>query len=314
MIGYKAFDKNLQCRGFQYKIGQIYEISQLPIICERGFHFCKDIASLYNFYPPNFDTRVCQIEALGDIDSFNDSREIKYCTNKIKILEEITDYRKFCNTDSKSIGYFNLGYNNYGFYNLGNYNKGKCNKGDYNYGDYNLDSFNIGHCNTGSRNIGDHNIGYYNTGNYNKGYCNKGNYNVGDFNVGNFCEGVFNTSQNNNKKTIKMFNKDSNWTYEDWKSSAAYRILCNYPFTTYFKTVFTEKEFENHPEISAIGGFTAERKLSQEQKQKWWDRLFPYEKHEIMSLPNFDKDIFEQCMDIKIKEEDLKYESNSNWK
>jgi len=26
MIGYKAFDENLQCRGFQYEVGKEYEI------------------------------------------------------------------------------------------------------------------------------------------------------------------------------------------------------------------------------------------------------------------------------------------------
>lgn len=26
MIGYKAFDKNLQCRGFQYEVGKEYEM------------------------------------------------------------------------------------------------------------------------------------------------------------------------------------------------------------------------------------------------------------------------------------------------
>ena len=29
MIGYKAFDGNLQCRGFQFKVGETYETGAL---------------------------------------------------------------------------------------------------------------------------------------------------------------------------------------------------------------------------------------------------------------------------------------------
>jgi hypothetical protein len=29
MIGYKAFDKNLQCRGFQYEVGKEYEFEKI---------------------------------------------------------------------------------------------------------------------------------------------------------------------------------------------------------------------------------------------------------------------------------------------
>lgn len=40
MKAYKAFDKNLTCRDFQYEIGKTYEMEDEPIICEKGFHAC----------------------------------------------------------------------------------------------------------------------------------------------------------------------------------------------------------------------------------------------------------------------------------
>lgn len=38
--GYKGFDKNLQCRGFQYKVGETFEEKGTIKACESGFHFC----------------------------------------------------------------------------------------------------------------------------------------------------------------------------------------------------------------------------------------------------------------------------------
>lgn len=53
MKGYKAFNKNLTCKGFQYEIGKEYDLGKEPIVCERGFHFCKNLADCYQFYGMN---------------------------------------------------------------------------------------------------------------------------------------------------------------------------------------------------------------------------------------------------------------------
>ena len=58
MRGFKAFDKNLTCRGFQYEIGHTYEFDGEPIPCKQGFHFCKSITECYNYYPMTNDTRI----------------------------------------------------------------------------------------------------------------------------------------------------------------------------------------------------------------------------------------------------------------
>lgn len=39
--GYKVFNPDWTCRGFQYEVGKIFEEDVKPSCCDRGFHFCK---------------------------------------------------------------------------------------------------------------------------------------------------------------------------------------------------------------------------------------------------------------------------------
>ena len=43
MEGYKVFEPDWTCRGFQYEVGKIFEEDVTPSCCNRGFHFCKAI-------------------------------------------------------------------------------------------------------------------------------------------------------------------------------------------------------------------------------------------------------------------------------
>ena len=48
--GYKAFDKNMQCRGFQYENGKTYSTDKQISLCEHGFHFCENPFDTLSFY------------------------------------------------------------------------------------------------------------------------------------------------------------------------------------------------------------------------------------------------------------------------
>ena len=93
---YKAFENNLTCRGFQYEIGKTYEIEGLPILCNKGFHFCNSVSDVYDYYSMSEDTRVCEVEPLGEI--VKDANGNKYVTNKIRIVREIKNPREASNT------------------------------------------------------------------------------------------------------------------------------------------------------------------------------------------------------------------------
>src|SRR5574344_613037 len=85
--GFKAFDKDLKCRDFQYEVGKIYKEDVTPSCCNRGFHFCEYPLETFRYYNPN-ESRFCEVEALGDVDK--EDGDTKVATNKIKIGAEIT--------------------------------------------------------------------------------------------------------------------------------------------------------------------------------------------------------------------------------
>ena len=309
MIGYKAFENDLTCRGFQYEIGKEYSIKEEPIICARGFHFCKNLKDVYKYYPMIDTTRVCKVEAWGKITT-NDGK--KFCTSNIMILEEIKiDSLKKGNIGNNCTGYINIGDRNSGDYNIGyqnsgDYNNGTGNSGDFNYGDFNTGNGNIGNRNSGFHNnginnSGDCNIGHSNTGSSNNGDNNTGSYNIGDWNTSSYNHGCFNTQSQH----IKMFNKETDWGMEDWYRSKARRILSKLTFCNGYNTRhipierMTEEEIAEHPECAVTEGFLKETETNL-LIQKAWDNLADFEKQEIYNLPNFDKDIFKECTGIDI--------------
>ena len=85
-IAYKAFDKNMQCRGFQFEVGAHYEHNGKVEPCKSGFHACKNPLDVWNYYPIN--SRYAIVEIAGDVvDSGSDSKVA--CSN-ISIVQEIT--------------------------------------------------------------------------------------------------------------------------------------------------------------------------------------------------------------------------------
>ena len=84
--GYKGFDKDLKCRGFQYEIGNDYEQEGEVKCCERGFHFCENPFDVFRYYSPS-DSRYCEVEGDGNADKAND--DSKVATSHIHISAEI---------------------------------------------------------------------------------------------------------------------------------------------------------------------------------------------------------------------------------
>ena len=117
MKGYKVFNSNWTCRGFQYEVGKTYEHSGDIEPCNKGFHFCEKAIDCFNYYSFDSNNKVAEIEAIGKVKTDGN----KSVTDKIKIVREITWYELL---DMVNIGKGNTGNRNSGDYNSGNRNSG----------------------------------------------------------------------------------------------------------------------------------------------------------------------------------------------
>ena len=82
---YKAFDKDLSCRGFKYEVGKEYEETGDIKACEKGFHACPYPLDVFSYYTPA-GSRFCEVEQSGKID---DLESDKVCSSKIRIGAEL---------------------------------------------------------------------------------------------------------------------------------------------------------------------------------------------------------------------------------
>lgn len=82
---YKAFDKDLSCRGFKYEVGKEYGETEEKKVYDKGFYACPYPLDVFGYYAPA-ESRVCEIEHSGKID---DSESDKICSSKIRIGAEL---------------------------------------------------------------------------------------------------------------------------------------------------------------------------------------------------------------------------------
>ncbi len=148
--GYKVFNPDWTCRGYQYEVGKTFEEDVKPMVCDRGFHFCEKAADCFDYYSFDLNNKVAEVVALGAVDS--DSK--KSCTDKIHILREVSW--------QELLEIVNTGKGCTGLCNSGNRNSGNCNSGNRN----------SGNCNSGNRNSGNRNSGDWNKCNFSAGvFC-----------------------------------------------------------------------------------------------------------------------------------------------
>ena len=64
VVGFKGFDKDLKCRGFQFEIGKEYKHEGAVKLCGSGFHFVEYPLDAFNFYAPGL-SRYAEVEPVG---------------------------------------------------------------------------------------------------------------------------------------------------------------------------------------------------------------------------------------------------------
>ena len=277
--GYKVFNSDWTCRGKQYSCPGTFEEFVSPSVCNVGMHFCKNAADCFRYYDFDPNNHVAEVIAHGTVAEDGN----KCATNKLEIVREIpwAEVLEIVNTGKACTG--------------------RCNSGDWNSGDRNSGNWNSGDWNSGDRNSGNWNSGNWNSGNWNSGDWNSGDWNSGDWNAASFSNGCFNTASTK----IYMFNKPTDWTLGHWLNCHA-RYLLNQiedcPLEYVYLSNMTDEEKAAHPEAETTRGYLKERTTA-DNARKWWAGLSADDRNVILSLPNFDAEIFKEITGIDVSKD-----------
>ena len=86
MIAYKGFEKNLSCRGYQFKRYGINETTEANCR-QNGFHCAENPLDCLVHYPNWRNSRYFVVKAFGDLDE--DDRDTKISCTKMELKEEL---------------------------------------------------------------------------------------------------------------------------------------------------------------------------------------------------------------------------------
>ena len=274
----KGFDKDLKCRGVQFEIGKEYKIElngrELELCTDTCFHYCDSLQQVHEFYSVLEDNRFCEIEVLGE--EISDGE--KCGSNHIRVVREIIGEEL-------------------------NQLKGLINK---NTGLFNSGNFNSGNSNSGYRNTGDRNSGHFNSGDFNSGYSNSGYRNTGDRNSGDYNSGIFNSCDYSNgvfcskSPKINIFNMPTNMTMREFVNSKYYVAIISSDFILTEWVEYSAEEKAQDETKRLIGGYLKTYSY-QEACKNWWANMTDENREIIMSMPNFDANVFKEITGIEVK-------------
>ncbi len=153
--GFKAMNTfeggRLNCRDFDFKVGEVYTQGGTIAACNNGFHYCEKIIDTLNYYRRENNVVYTKVRGWGFVDTEGDKVAVQHLF--------VSSLYNHSHDD------FNLGNGNSGNWNSGDRNSGSGNSGNWNSGDRNSGNGNSGNGNSGNWNSGDRNSGNWNSGN-----------------------------------------------------------------------------------------------------------------------------------------------------
>ena len=84
---YKGTDKDMKCRGFQYKLGETAVFDGEPHLCKEGLHACEQPIDVLNHYAPNA-SRYFEADA-EEVTDERESDDSKIVAKKMTLKAEI---------------------------------------------------------------------------------------------------------------------------------------------------------------------------------------------------------------------------------
>ena len=88
IVTYKGFNKDLQCRDFQFEIGETFKHKGKVEACGSGFHACECPFDVFGYYPPA-DSRFAETISFGVTDR-EEGGDTKIASASITIKAELT--------------------------------------------------------------------------------------------------------------------------------------------------------------------------------------------------------------------------------
>ena len=84
---YKGTDKDMKCRGFQYKLGETAVFDGEPHLCRAGLHACEQPIDVLNHYAPN-ESRYFEADA-EEVTDEREPNDSKIVAKKMTLKAEI---------------------------------------------------------------------------------------------------------------------------------------------------------------------------------------------------------------------------------
>lgn len=100
--GFKATNQDMVCRGYQFKLNTEHVIDTMYVKpCNSGFHFCKNIVDVFNYY--DYGCRIFHVTGYGLLSKEDD----KTVSTHIEFTKEI-DYKKYFKSKNENLRFCSL--------------------------------------------------------------------------------------------------------------------------------------------------------------------------------------------------------------
>ena len=108
IIAYKGFQSDWTCRGFQYQVGETYEVSGKIEACANGFHACEHPLDVFNYYAPYSGSKFAAVQLSGATDREGPDTKIAAAkitvTAELQISDLVAEAVRYVFTQAKKVG------------------------------------------------------------------------------------------------------------------------------------------------------------------------------------------------------------------